>query len=387
MRALGRVLVADIEADLDLPPFDRAVMDGYALRSLDVQTAPRRLRVIGDIAAGDAAGMMVRANEAVRIMTGAPVPEGADAVQMIEETVAVAGGGVEVLKPVKAGENIAPRASEVRKGQVVLKAGQKVNSARIGVLAAFGRRDVEVFGSPRAVIIPTGTELVDISETPGPGQIRDSNALMLKAQCTTLGIEADVARPLGDDREVTSSVLERFRDVDLLIFSGGVSMGERDYVHTVVKESDAEVIFHKAAIKPGKPILCARRAGQIIFGLPGNPVSSYVTFELFVRPAARAMGGSKKGSLPRLKARLETAVTHHPGRLFFKPARLRCEGGGFAVMPLETRGSADLTAFSAANALVLVPAESRRLEAGRTVDVITLESFWKEGFEDEAYTS
>ncbi len=383
----GRVLATAVEADLDLPPFDRGVMDGFAVRSADVQSVPCRLRVVGDVAAGDSAEISVGLKEAVRIMTGAPLPRGADAVQMVEKTVQVGAGLVEILEPVLSGENVARRASEVQKGTIVLRPGQRLSSSKIGVLAAFGQHTVEVFRPPRAVIIPTGTELVDVREIPGPGEIRNSNAYMLKAQCAALGVDADVTQPLGDDRERTAAVFEEFRSVDLLIFSGGVSMGDRDYVHMVIKDSDARVVFHKAAIKPGKPILFARRANQVILGLPGNPVSSFVTFELFVRPAARVLSGWEQGGLPRVTARLEAAVRHKPGRLFFQPASLRFEGPGFAVTPIETKGSADMVAFCEANSLLIVPAEVTHLEVGRTVEVMLLETFWEEGFENEVYAS
>jgi len=383
----GRVLATAVKADLDLPPFDRVVMDGYAVCSADVQTVPCRLRVVGDVVAGDSPETSVGSNEAVRIMTGAPLPRGADAVQMVEKTVQVGSELVEILEPLVPGENVAPRASEVQKGSVVLRPGEKLSSIEIGVLATFGQHMVEVFRSPRAVIIPTGTELVDVRDIPGPGEIRNSNAYMLKAQCAALGIDADVTPPLGDDRERTAAVFEESKSADLLIFSGGVSMGDRDFVHMVIKDSEARVVFHKAAIKPGKPVLFARRADQVILGLPGNPVSSFVTFELFVRPAARVLSGWRRGGLPRVTARLEAAVWHKPGRLFFKPALLRFEGPGFAVTPIETKGSADLVAFRKANSLLMVPAEATQLDVGSTVEVMALGAFWEEGFENEAYAS
>jgi molybdopterin molybdotransferase len=376
----GRVLATPVKADLDLPPFDRVVMDGYAVRSGDVQTAPCCLRVVGAVVAGDSPETSVGSNEAAQIMTGAPLPRGADAVQMVEKTVKVGTELVEVLESVLPGQNVAPRASEVQRGAVVLRPGERIDAIRIGVLAAFGQHMVEVFRSPRAVIIPTGTELVDVGEIPGPGEIRNSNAYMLKAQCATLGIDADVMPPLGDDRERTAAVLDESRGADLLIFSGGVSMGDRDYVHRVIKDSNARVVFHKAAVKPGKPVLFARRANQVILGLPGNPVSSFVTFELFVRPAARVLSGWRRGGLRRVMARLEAAVAHKPGRLFFKPALLRVEGREFAVTPIETKGSADLVAFSKANSLLMVPADATRLEVGSTVEVMALGAFWEEGF-------
>jgi molybdopterin molybdotransferase len=374
-------------ADMDLPPFNRVVMDGFAIRSSDVETVPARLHVIGDVVAGDPGQTQVGPGEAVRIMTGAPLPAGADAVQMVEKTAQAGQESVEILDAVRPGQNVASLASEVRRGTPVLHSGQRLSSAKIGVLATFGQHTVEVFRQPRAVIVPTGTELVDVHDNPGPGQIRNANSHMLRAQCTAVGVEAEVIEPLGDDRDRTAAVVEKYRNVDLLIFSGGVSMGERDYVHKVIKDSDAEVVFHKAAIKPGKPVLFARRSRQVILGLPGNPVSSFVTFELFVRPAARVLSGWKQGSLPRVTARLEADVSHKPGRLFFKPAMLRFEGPGFAVTPIETKGSADLVEFSRANALLIVPAEATRLQAGETVDVMALEAFWEEGFENETYAS
>jgi molybdopterin molybdotransferase len=383
----GRVLASSVLADLDLPPFDRVVMDGFAVRSSDVETVPARLHVIGGVVAGDAGETKVGPGEAIRIMTGAPLPLGADAVQMVEKTAPAGQEFVEILESVRPGQYVAPRASEVQKGMVVLRPGQRLSSARIGVLATFGQHTVEVFRQPRAVIIPTGTELVDVHDTPGPGEIRNSNSYMLKAQCAAVGVDVQVTKPLGDDRDRTAAALEEYREVDLLIFSGGVSMGDRDYVHKVIKDSDAQIVFHKAAIKPGKPVLFARRSRQVILGLPGNPVSSFVTFELFVRPAARVLSGWKQGGLPRVSARLEADVFHKPGRLFFKPAILHFAAPGFAVTPIETKGSADLVEFSRANSLLIVPANATRLRAGERVDVMALGAFWEEGFEHETYAS
>ena len=257
----GRVLASEVCADLDLPPFDRSFMDGYALRSEDLSTLPARLQIVGTVAAGSADQPRIGPGQAVRIMTGAVVPPGADAVQMVEKTRQMDFSLVEILEPVGSGQNIAPQGDEVVAGSAVLGAGRVVGAAEIGVAATFGKKDLQVYAAPAVAVISTGDELVDIDQTPGFGQIRNSNAYLLRAQCAGLGLEAEILPVVPDDPERTREAVSAGLERDLVLFSGGVSMGEYDYVHKVLANEGLELFFHKVALKPGKPVLVGKKRG------------------------------------------------------------------------------------------------------------------------------
>ena len=239
-KSLGRVLAHPVLADLDLPPFKKSFMDGYAVRSQDTATAPVRLEVIGVVAAGSPSQLQVEAGEAVQIMTGAAVPPGADAVQMIEKTRPDGAETVELLEPVTKGENVAAQGNEVRQGETVLGSGRVLGAAEMGVLATFGRKEVEVYEAPTVAVIPTGDEIVEVEEKPVFGQIRNSNAYTLWAQCHKLGLDAQVFPVTPDDPECTRKVVSQGLQHDLLLFSGGVSMGEYDYVHRILEEEGGQ---------------------------------------------------------------------------------------------------------------------------------------------------
>ncbi len=369
--SLGTVLAEEVAADRDLPPFNKSFMDGYALRSRDVAGAPRRLKVANVVAAGASRIPPLKSGEAHQIMTGAPVPEGADAVQMVEKTRRL-GDEVEILEAVRPGENIAPQGSEIRRGDRALEKGREIGPQEIAVLATFGIIRPSVFKRLSAAVVSTGDELVDIDARPAFGQIRNSNAHMLVAQCVELGLKVRRLPVAPDDPHAIRETLRDGLREDLLILSGGVSMGEYDFVHTALAEFGVEIFFHKAAIKPGKPLIVGRLGDRMVFGLPGNPVSSFVTFEIFVRPAVRKWMGFERTRLPSVRARLGREARQKPGRLFFKPARTIRRADGFECHPIETQGSADIVAFSRADSLMLFPAEENRLEAGREVEVLLL---------------
>jgi molybdopterin molybdotransferase len=369
-RALGRILAENVAADTDLPPFRRAVMDGYALRSRDLERGWFRLRVVGDVpAGGSGARPRVGPAEAARIMTGAPIPEGADAVQRVELTEALEGNEVLIREPVAAGAHIREAGSEVRAGERVLSKGEEIGPAQVAVLASFGRSAVRVYRVPGATLVPTGDELVEIGASPAFGQIRNSNGPMMLAQARRAGLKARLLSPVGDETRALREVVANNRSADILVFSGGLSMGERDHVREAIEKEGAEIVFHRAAIKPGKPVLFARRGEQLIFGLPGNPVSTYVTFELFVRPAARRWMGFSEPGPPVARARLREGIRHQPGRLFFKPGRCDVSTGEVWAAPIETGGSADIAGFARANCLIEIPADREVLEAGETTTI------------------
>ena len=372
-RCLDRVLASPVHADADVPPFNKSFMDGFAVRSDDVKTVPARLEVVGEVAAGADSLPSVAPGETVRIMTGAPVPPDTDAVQMVEESRMVDGSTVEILKTVAPGANLSRQGREVAKGSVVLEAGRLIGPAEIGVLASFGQARPEVFRPLSAAVVSTGDELVPVEARPRFGQIRNSNGPMIAALCRRLGLKVESEVSVADDPERIAEVIRSGLKFDLLLLSGGVSMGEYDFVHRVLEREGARLIFHKAAVKPGKPICVGRKGSALAFGLPGNPVSAFVTFQLFVRPLVRRWMGFDSVSLRRIEATLTQAVSHKPGRTFFKPARTEW-GGNLRVSPVETGGSADLTGFSRADSLLIIPSHVSGIAAGARVSVLLLDA-------------
>ena len=370
--ALGRVLGEEVLADSDQPPFDKAMMDGFALRSEDVRAAPVELQVVMEIPAGTVPAGRIEPGQAARIMTGAMIPQGSDAVQMVEKTEALDAGRVRIRQSVPAGANVAPRGTQLRRGDRVLSEGDWLTPARLGVLASVGRAVARCRRQPRVVVAPTGDELVSADRVPGPGQIRNSNGPALAAEARSLGALVEELAPVPDRFEALRSCLEHGLESDLLILSGGVSMGEYDLVEKELEWAGVEIAFRQVAIRPGKPAVFGRRGDCLVFGLPGNPVSSLVTFHVLVAPALRRMQGMANPEGIHLEARLETAVSQHPGRAGYLPGKLSFAGGSVSVRPIPTTGSADLPAHSRADALIIVPADRETLHAGDTAKVLLL---------------
>lgn len=371
--SLERVLAEEVVADSDVPPFDRAQMDGFAVRSIDTAKAGARLRVVGESAAGRGWNDLMKAGEAVRIMTGAPVPAGADSVQKVEVT-KERDGHVEIAEATQPGQFIVNRASEIKAGEIVLRAGEEINAARMAALASFGYSSVKVGKRPRVAVLATGTELVAVNEKPGVDQIRDSNSYSLGAYAQLAG--AIVERlPLADDdpellkREISEAAARS----DALILSGGVSMGVYDFTKTALRALDAEVFFERVSLRPGKPTVFARLGQTLVFGLPGNPVSVSVTFNLFARTALRAMQGCRDTAMIEEWAVLARGVKGAMERASYLPAQLRSdEDGRLLAEPLKWGGSSDFVAFARATALVIVPEGTTRLDAGAKVRVVRL---------------
>jgi molybdopterin molybdotransferase len=374
--ALGRVLAEGVAADADLPPFDRSAMDGYALRAEDVQAPPTWLHVAGQIRAGLPPGPPLLPGTAIQIMTGAPVPAGANAVQQVEKTRVAEGGlEVEIQEAVAPGQNIARRASEVRAGEAVIESGRVIDPSTLAVLAAVGQARVRVGRRPRVAVVVTGDELVDVSDAPDPGQIRNSNGPAVVAQARLAGAEPRSLGVMQDDSSrIAAAIVEGLKD-DVLVLSGGVSAGAFDLVESALVAQGVTLLFTKVAIKPGAPLVFGKRSDTLVFGLPGNPVSAQVTFDLFVRPALLRMQGATTIARPTLLAELGEAVKNRSGRQAHLPAHLRFEGGRFVARPLRSMGSADLVAHARANALVVLDAERTQAEAGEFVPVLLLGNF------------
>ncbi len=370
---LGQFLAEDIIADTDLPPFDRAQMDGYAVRADDVASAPARLQIVGESAAGAGWHHEMKAGEAVRIMTGAPVPSGADSVQQVELT-RESDSQVEILEAVERGRSIVRRAAEIRSGETVLRAGDQINATMIATLASFGYAQVKVGKRPRVAVMATGSELVDVDEKPGADQIRDSNNYTIAAYAAQSNAIVERLPLAGDDTaELKRQIGKAAETSDVLITSGGVSMGVYDFTKTALKELGAEIFFERVALRPGKPTVFARLGNTLIFGLPGNPVSVSVTFNLFARAALRAMQGATETALVHEHAVLARDLKGSIDRESYLPAVLRTdENGVLLAEPLKWGGSSDFVSFAKATALINVPAGEKKFAAGSVVRVVHL---------------
>ncbi len=373
--ALSRVLAGDVASDSDLPPFDRAAMDGYALRAADVAGAPAALEVVGEVRAGQWPDLTVGPGQAVRIMTGAPVPPGADAVQQVEKTQPLDEFRVTILSAVAEGANVAPRGSEVRAGDLVLARGRVIDPAAIAVLASAGRARVRVARRPVVALLVTGDEIVEVSATPAPGQIRNSNGPAVAAQARLAGATVRLLGVAPDRQDAIAEALRAGLAADVLVVSGGVSAGDYDLVEPALLELGATFLFTKVAVKPGAPLVFGRRGATLVFGLPGNPVSAQVTFDLFVRPALLKMQGATVLSRPRVTVELLAGVKNRSGRKSHVPARVRFENGRLVARPLRSMGSGDLAAHARANALVVIEADRLQAVAGETAEAVLLGRF------------
>jgi len=369
--ALGRVVTEPVTSDLDSPPYAKSVMDGYAVRSQDT-LAPANLTVIEEVPAGRMPTRSVGPGQAARVMTGAPIPDGADAVIPHEE-VQASGDMVRVARAVKPGTFILPRGREMRAGDVVIPAGTVLTPVAFGLLAAVGRTDVRVHPAPRLAIISTGDELVEPPTRPGPGQIRNSNGPMLVALAALAGAEA---RYLGIARDDKAGLAMLVRDgldqSDVLVLSGGVSAGKFDFVPDVLRELGVESHFHKVRMKPGKPLLFGTRGATLVFGLPGNPVSSFVGFELFIRPALRKMGGQAIPGPTFVPVPLAADLNADNDRPTYAPATLNRTADGLRVHPAGWFGSADLRGLLVTDALIALPAGAVSYTAGFAVPTLPL---------------
>ena len=376
LHALGLALAEDLLADRDFPPFPRATRDGFAVRARDVQAVPAKLRCVGSIKAGattEDSAANVGEGDAVEIMTGAPLPAGADAVVMVEYTESD-GSTVTVKRSVKAGENFVPPGAEAYRGDVVVKRGTRVRHSVVAVAAAVGRAEIAVHRRPSVAVLATGDELVNINLPLGPNEIRNSNTYSLAAQIYEAGGEA-ILLPVARDEASELALLEcKGLDADLLLLSGGVSMGKYDLVEEVLASLGAQFFFTGAAIQPGKPVVFGELAlnGRTtpFFGLPGNPVSTMVTFQLFVRPVLDALGGGEPEPLPFAQAILKAPFATKTGLTRFLPARLDGAHDRPGVELVRWQGSGDLMAASRSNCFIVVPPDQEEFEAGEPVTVL-----------------
>jgi molybdopterin molybdotransferase len=363
---LGETLAEDVLADIDSPPFDKSMMDGYAVRAADCGSP---LKLVGEVQAGAITSTPVQPGEAVRIFTGAPIPPGADAVVKQEDT-AVEGEAVRVQKPVKPGANIFRRGSEMRVGEVVVPGGTVLTPVAFGLLAGCGRDRAVLKRTPqpKVAIIATGNELVESTTMPAGGQIRNTNAPMLYALAGRAGGQSCYFGAHGDDRKALETVIGDALYEDLTLIAGGVSVGKYDLVPDVLKSLGVVIHFHTVRMKPGKPLLFGTFQSKLVFGLPGNPVSAAVGFELFVRPAIDIMCGRTDPGPKERRLPLSESLTAKHDRPTYHPAVI----GADSVRPLPWQGSADLRALLPANGFVVLPPGEVSYAAGEIVDVILM---------------
>jgi molybdopterin molybdotransferase len=362
--AAGRILAEDVVADRDYPPFPRSARDGFAVRSADV---PGELRIAGEVRAGEVYDGEVNAGRAVEIMTGAPLPRGADAVVMVEH-VERHEKSVTISRSIKPGENFTPQGTEAKRGGIVLKTGQRIGFAETGVLAMVGRERVSVFRQPRVAILPTGDEIVEVGVEPLPHQIRNSNAWSLAVQVRRAGGIQEILPIARDSYESTRASIERGLQSDLLLLSGGVSAGKYDIVEQVLADLGAKFFFTRVKIQPGQPLVFGVVGAKFFFGLPGNPASTMVTFELFARAALERLGGCPEPMLPLLRAKLTRDFRHAPGLTRFLPARLYKDGA--LIEPLGWQGSGDIPAVARANAFLVAEADRESWKEGDDIRVL-----------------
>jgi molybdopterin molybdotransferase len=380
-QSLGRVLAEDVRANRDLPPYDVSAMDGYAVRSADLANIPATLAVIEDIKAGDLPAKIVQAGQCARIMTGAPVPQGADAVIRVEDTLASTDNLVQINVAVKPGNDIRMQGEGMRDGDVVLTAGTAITPGVIGVLATVKQAQVQVYRRPRVAILSTGNELEDIDDPVNPNKIPNSNSYALMAQVQALGIEPDLLGIARDDPAELEEYLQRGLRFDVLLVSGGTSVGVHDYVRPTVETLGVQMKFWRVAMKPGHPVafgVLQRKVNAtpraFVFGLPGNPVSSMVCFEQFVAPALRRMMGHQRLFRRTITARLTHSVKHRPGRTEFVRVTLaKEEGGYYSATSTGAQGSGMLLSMARADGLLVIPAASTGLASGSAVTVQLLD--------------
>lgn len=370
--SLGRILREDIVADSDYPRFDKAIRDGFAVDFEDTAQLPATLEVLGVSRAGQRADVTVRRGTCCEIMTGAPLPMGANAVVMVEHTEAVSPSQVRILRTVRKGEGLLRRAAELREGERMLNSGKRIALGDIGALANVGKFRVQVSRKPRVAILATGDELVEVHETPQPDQIRNSNSYTLHAQVVGAGAEP-VLLGIGRDNveDLRVKISEGLKH-DILLVSGGVSMGKYDFVEDVFAEFGVKVLFDSVAMKPGKPTVFGVRDDTFVFGLPGNPVSTIVAFRMFVTPVIRSLLKAADASV-NLRASLEENTKCDASRTAIVPALVHFDGASYRIRTAPWKGSSDLAGLARANAMVVLPKMEGSMKAGDWVDFLFLE--------------
>lgn len=369
----GRVLSGNIVAAVDIPGYDNSAMDGFAVRAADVAGATRErpvsLRITGEIRAGGGAPPRLDASgSTVRIMTGAPIPPGADAVVMVEDT-AERDDVADIYAPVDAGANIRRAGEDIPSGRIVLLKGDRLRSSEIGLLASLNIAEVSVARRPRVAVISTGDEVTEVGEPLRPGTVRNSNAYILGEELRRCGAEATYLGIARDDSIVTGDLIEKALAYDCIVTTGGVSMGEYDFVRDTLAAMGFDILIETIRMKPGKPCVFGRKGSTLFFGLPGNPVSTQVSFLQFVRPAVLSLMGARRIAKPVVLATLDEAINKKPDRTHFIRGVFTVEDGEFRVRTTGPQGSGILTSMSEANCLIILPVNTSHAAPGDRVTI------------------
>jgi molybdopterin molybdotransferase len=368
-----RVLREDVYCDADSPPFDKAIRDGFAVRFEDVVQVPAVLTVIGESRAGAGADVIVKPSQCCEIMTGAPLPPGANAVVMVENTERISPTSVRILKAARENEGLLRQGAEARAGDKILQVGRQIGLADLGLLAGSGKSTVMVSKKPDVAVIATGDELVEVHEQPHAGQIRNSNTYTICAQVAEAGARPNVLGIARDNLDDLRRKIRRGLDHDVLLVSGGVSMGKYDLVETVFAEFGIEVLFDKIAMKPGKPTVFGHRDNTFVFGLPGNPISTMVAFHMFVRPLLLFLLKAADTSPKIREAKLEVSAKCDPEREAIVPALVKFQDGQYRIRIAPWKGSSDMVGLARANALIMIPRRTGTLEAGENVRFLVID--------------
>jgi molybdopterin molybdotransferase len=368
-QAFGRILAEPVLADRDYPPFDRSTRDGFAVRSADAQNPGAHLECVGELRAGGRFEAPVLPGQCVEIMTGAGVPQGADAVVMIEHTKRE-GRTITLERAAQKGDHIVLRGSEARTGTLLVAPKTRLGYAEMALAAQAGATRLDVFAAPRLAILSTGDEVVDARSKPGPLQVRNSNGISIEILASTAGAETVQLGNAPDEISALRAAIERGLEQDVLVLSGGVSMGKYDLVEQVLADLGAEFHFTGVSIRPGRPAVFGICRNKLVFGLPGNPVSTMVTFELFVLPAVDVLSGAIPRPLPIFRAKLATPVREKGPVTHFLPARIEWEGREARVTQLPWQGSGDIVALALANGFLIVAPDRPEIAPGEWVDVL-----------------
>lgn len=380
----GMVLAEDVVSDIDMPPFNKSAMDGYAVVSSAVKKTPITLRVTASIAAGVVyKGSSFKEEsfenngadgDCVKIMTGAPVPEGMDAVVMLEDTECRPDGKVKLFKKIEAGQNICVRGEDVRKGEIVLRKGTRILGPEIAILATAGKDSVSVFKKPAVGIVSTGNEIVEPEASLEEGKIRNSNGPMLAGLAEAIGCDVEYFGIAGDEEKILRKLILKGLKKDVMLLSGGVSMGDYDLVPEMLKKEGAELLFHGVLVKPGKPLLYAKKDGCSIFGIPGNPVSNFTSFNVFIKPAIYKMMGREDCNARFIDAFIEVDFINRSSRVHIIPSICSIVDGRCLVSPFRLNGSADINGCSRSNCFLIIDASVTGIKKGDRVKVLPMDA-------------
>lgn len=371
--AYGMVSAEDIISDINIPPFNKSTRDGYAVRATDLKNPPSILKITDEVPAGKVSELIINKGECVKIMTGAPVPRGADAVIEVEYTEPQSDRLVKIMQSVNSGDNISPMGEDTKTNQVVIKKGTIISVPEVAILASVGKLVVKVYRKPRMAILSTGSEISEPGTRLNKGKIRNSNGPMLYSLGKQMGCDVSYLGIAKDNEKELRERIKKGLEHDVFLVSGGVSVGDFDLVPQTLVNEKATILFHKVTVKPGKPLLFGKTRKSLIFGIPGNPVPSFTTFHLFVKPAIYKMMGMPDCELRFIDAQVKTDIEKKGDRSYIIPSKYSINNGRGEVIPFKLHGSADIIGCTGCNCLIILDKELKLVKKGESVEVLLLE--------------